>query len=108
MDPVIAEINELCKTARYYRWADRLVLLGMAFWHIISMDGLEIAVTALSSTTECPACKCPKDELHRTDKRYPASSTETVRAGVENARAALLNRDESIKEVCMVASGVGR
>ena len=27
MDPVIAEINELCKTARYYRWADKLVRL---------------------------------------------------------------------------------
>ncbi len=43
LDPVIAEINELCKTARYYRWADKFVRLRMAFWHIISMDGLEIA-----------------------------------------------------------------
>ncbi len=49
MDPVIAEIKELCKTAKYYRWADNLVRPGMAFWHIISMDWLEIAATALSS-----------------------------------------------------------
>ena len=86
MDPVIAEINELCKTARYYRWADKLVRLGLAFWHIISMDGLEIAATALSSTTECPTCECPKDELERTDKLYPVRSTDDVRAGV-SARA---------------------
>ncbi len=71
MDPVIAEINELCKTARYYHWADKLVCLGLAFWHIISMDGLEIAATALSSTMVCPTCECPREELDRTDKLYP-------------------------------------
>ncbi len=39
-------------------------------WHIISMDGLEIAATELCSTMECPTCKCPKDELSRIDKLY--------------------------------------
>jgi hypothetical protein len=102
MDPVIAEINELCKTARYYRWADKLVRLGCAFWHIISMDGLEIAATALSNTMECPTCECPKDELDRTDKLYPVRSSAKVGAGVEEARAELLNRDESIKDRCGV------
>ena len=58
MDPVITEINDLCKTARYYRWADKKVRLGQAVWHIISMDGLEIAATALSSTVVCPTCEC--------------------------------------------------
>jgi hypothetical protein len=33
MDPVIAEINDLCKTPRYYRWADKMVRLRLAFWH---------------------------------------------------------------------------
>jgi hypothetical protein len=42
----------LRKTARNYRWADKLVRVGCAFWHIISMDGLEIAATALSSAAE--------------------------------------------------------
>ncbi len=101
MDPVIAEINELCKTARYYRWADKLVRLGRAFWHIISMDGLEIAATALSSTMHCPTCKCPRDELHRTDKLYPVRSRAEVRAGVERARAEFLNPDGSIKDSCI-------
>ncbi len=103
MDPVIAEINELCKTARFYRWADKLVRLGCAFWHIISIDGLEIAATALSNTMECPTCqpecKCPKDELERTDKLYPVRSSAQVGAGVEKARAELLNRDGSIKDL---------
>jgi hypothetical protein len=40
-DPVIAEINNLCKPPRYYRWADKMVRLGLALWHIISLDGLE-------------------------------------------------------------------
>ena len=95
------DFNELCKTARYYRWADKLVRLGKAFWHIISLDGLEIAATALSSTMECPTCECPKDELDRTDKLYPVRSTADVQAGVEKARAELLNRDGSIKDQCI-------
>jgi hypothetical protein len=101
MDPVIAEINELCKNAKYYRWADKLVRPGMAFWHIISMDGLEIAATALSSTMMCPTCDCPREELDRTDKLYPVRITADVRAGVEKARAELLNRDGSIKDRCI-------
>ena len=65
------------------------------------MGGLEIAATALSSTMERPTGKFPKDELHRTDKLYPVRSTAAVRAGVEKARAELLNRDCSIKDQCI-------
>ena len=101
MDLVITEINDLCKTPRYYRWADKMVRLGLAFWHIISLDGLEIAAAALSSTMECPTCKCPKAELDRTDKLYPVRNTADVRAGVEKARAELLNRDGTIKDRCI-------
>ena len=101
MDPVIAEINDLCKTARHYRWTDKKVCLGQAFWHIISMDGLEIAATALSSTMVCPTYECPKDGLERTKKLYPTRSTDDVRAGVEKACAELLNLDRSIKDRCI-------
>ncbi len=107
MDPVIAEIqvNDLCKTLRYYRWVDKMVRLGLAFWHIIRLDGLEIEPAALSSTMECPicdsGCECPKEELDRTDKLYPVRSTSDVRAGVEKARAELLNRDGTIKDRCI-------
>jgi hypothetical protein len=98
---VIAEINKLCKNPRYYRWADKLVRLGQVFWHIIKMDGLEIAATALSSTMTCPTCECPKDELDQTDKLYPVRSTADVRAGVEKARSEFLERDGSIKDRCI-------
>jgi hypothetical protein len=104
MDQVIAEINDLCKTPRYYRRADELVHLVLAFWHIISLDGLEIApiiaAAALSSTMERPICECPKAELDRTDKLYPVRSTADIRAGVEKVRAELrvLNRDGNIKD----------
>ena len=101
MDPIIAEINELCKNPRYYRWGDKLVRRGQAFWHFISMHGLEIAATALSSTMTCPTCECPKDELDRTDKLYPVRSTADVRTGVEKAGAELLERDGSIKDQCI-------
>ncbi len=99
MDPVIAEINDLCKTPRYYRWADKMVRLaglGLDFWHIISLDGLDIAAAGLSSTMECPTCECPKEELDRTDKLHPVRNTAGARAGVEKARAEHLNRDGTI------------
>ncbi len=101
MDSVIAEINKLCKIPRYYRWADKFVRLVQALWHIISMDGLEIAATALSSIMTFPTCECPKGELDRTDKLYPVRSTADVRTAVEKARAELLERDGSIKDRCI-------
>ncbi len=65
------------------------------------MDGLEIVVTALTSTKEYPTCEYPREELDQTDKLYPARSTAEVRAGVEKARAELLNRDGCIKDRCI-------
>ncbi len=65
------------------------------------MDGLEIAATVLSTIMVCPTCQCPREELDRTDKLCPVRSTADVRAGVEKARAELLNRDRSIKDRCI-------
>jgi len=50
---------------------------------------------------ECPTCECPKEELDRTDKLYPVRNTADARAGVEKARAELLNRDGTIKDRCI-------
>jgi hypothetical protein len=74
----------------------RLAGLGLDFWHIISLDGLDIAAAALSSTMECPTCECPKEELDRTDKLHFVRNTAGARAGVEKARAEHLNRDGTI------------
>jgi len=71
MDIVVAEINELCSVDKHFRFADGKVRLGRCFWHLLSMDGLEIAATTMCHTDECPVCECPKDKLDRTDILYP-------------------------------------
>jgi len=101
MDPVVEEINQLCSEDNYFRFADGKVRLGRCFWHLLSMDGLEIAATTMCSTDECPVCEVPKDELDRTDVSYPLRSGSTVKALVEDAQAELLEPDGSVKPRCI-------
>ena len=100
MDPVIAELNELCAEDKYFRFADKKVRQGRCFWHLLSMDGLEIAATTMCNTDNCPVCECPKDELDRTDVLYPLRNVATVKLQVEAAQAALLEPDGTIKHKC--------
>lgn len=100
MDIVVAEINELCSADKHFRFADGKVREGRCFWHLLSMDGLEIAATTMCPTDECPVCECPKDELERTDIAYPLRCGETIKSQVEAAQADLLNPDGSIKDRC--------
>ena len=103
MDPVVEEINQLCSEDNYFRFADGKVRLGRCFWHLLSMDGLEIAATTMCSTDECPVCEVPKDELDKTDVSYPLLSGSTVKALVEDAQALaeLLEPDCSVKPRCI-------
>ena len=96
MDPVVEEINQLCSEDNYFRFAYGKVRLGRCFWHLLSMDGLEIAATTMCSTNECPVCEVPKDELDKTDVSYPLLSGSTVKALVEDAQAELLEPDGSV------------
>lgn len=98
MDIVVAEINELCSADKHFRFADGKVREGRCFWHLLSMDGLEIAATTMCPTDDCPVCECPKDELERTDIAYPLRCGETIKSQVEAAQADLLNSDGSIKD----------
>ena len=66
MDSVVDETNQLCSEDNYFCFADGMVRLGRFFWHLLSMEGLEIAST-MCSTEECPVGEVPKDELDRTD-----------------------------------------
>ena len=43
MAPIIAEVNEICSKDAYYRFADKTVRKGRGFWHLLCMDGAEIA-----------------------------------------------------------------
>jgi hypothetical protein len=88
-------------TSAAFRFADGKVRLGRCFWHLLSMDGLEIAATTMCSTDECPVCEVPKDELDKTDVSYPLLSGSTVKALVEDAQAELLEPDGSVKPRCI-------
>ncbi len=56
MDYVIADENELGKERRYFRFANKKVRFVQFFHFFTSMDGLELATTALTSTKDCPTC----------------------------------------------------
>jgi hypothetical protein len=71
------------------------------FYFFNSMDGLELASTALTSTKDCPTCECPRHLLGTTNRLYPIRDTDALRKAVEKARAELLNPDESIKHRCI-------
>ena len=101
MDYVIADENKLCKEGRYLCFADKKLQFVQFFHYFTSMDGLEIAATALTSTKDCPTCECPRHLLGKTNRLYPIRDTDVLRKAVEKARAELLNQDESIKGRCI-------
>ncbi len=43
MDHIITDLNRLCSTDIYLRFADGLVRLCRAFYHLLVMDGAEVA-----------------------------------------------------------------
>ena len=56
IDYVIAYENKLCKVGLYIHCADKMVSFVQFFHFFTSMDGLELAATALTSTKDCPTC----------------------------------------------------
>ena len=63
MAHIIPEINEICSKNDYYRFADKLVRQGRGFWHLLCMDGAEIAAATMLGTNNCPTCECPRQSL---------------------------------------------
>ena len=98
MGHIIADVNDICSTDRYYRFADKIVWCGRGFWHFLSIDGAEIAAATLCGTDKCPTCECPKKELDNTETTYPLRKTSEIKRQVEAARARLLNRDGTVKQ----------
>ena len=97
MDHIIADLNELCSKDIYLRFADNLIRLSRAFYHLLVLDGAEVAAATMCDTRPCPVCTCPHDELDRTDKAFPYRHTETVKAQVEAARREHLDDRGQIK-----------
>ena len=102
MAHIIPELNDICAKDDYYWFADKLVAClvrqGRGFWHLLCMDGAEIAAATMCCTDNCPTCECPKAELDSTEHTYPLRSTETIRKKVEQARAEHLKADGAIKQ----------
>ncbi len=86
MDHIIADLNELCSKDIYLRFADNLVRLSRAFYHLLVLDGAEVAAATMCDTRQCPVCTCPHDELDRTDKAFPYRHTETVKLSKHNLK----------------------
>jgi hypothetical protein len=98
MAHIIPEINDICSKDDYYRFADKLVRQGRGLWHLMCMDGAEIAAATMCGTDNCPTCECPKAELANSEDTYPLRTTDSVRKKVEEARAEHLRADGSIKD----------
>ena len=96
MDYVIADETELCKVGCYIHCADKMVRFVQFFHFFTSIDGLELAATALTSTKDCPTCECPRHLLGPTKRLYLFWNTHELRKAVEKASAELLNLDEFI------------
>ena len=79
MAHIIPEINMICSKNNYYRFADKLVRQGRCFWHLLCMDGAEIAAATMCGTNNCPTCECPKTGLDNTEDTYQLRHTESVR-----------------------------
>ena len=51
MDPIIADLNDLCSRDIYLRYADNRIRLSRAFYHVLVLDGAEEA-----AATTCDPC----------------------------------------------------
>ena len=86
MDHVIADLNELCSNDMYLRFADNRIRLSRAFFHLLVLDGAEVAAATMCDTRQCPVCTCPHQDLDRTDVAYPYRHSDEVKARVKAAR----------------------
>ena len=98
MDHIIRDINELCSRDIYLRFADDKVRLSRAFYHVLVMDGAEVAAALLCDVNQCPVCTCPHSELDRTDVSYPYRDTESVKRAISAARSEHLDDAGEVKE----------
>ncbi len=56
---IIADLNRLCSSDIYLRFADGVVRLCSAFYHLLVMDVAEVAAALLCDVNQCPVCTCP-------------------------------------------------
>ena len=97
---IIADVNDICSMDRHFRFADKVVRRGRGFWHLLSLDGAEIAAATTCGTDNCTSCECPKSELANTEASWPLRTVHEVKQAFDAARAQLLTADGTVKEGC--------
>ena len=97
MDHIISDINKLCSSDIYLRFADDQVRCCRTFYHLLVMDGTEVAAALLCDVNQCPVCTCPHSELDRTDFSFPYRDTESVKDAVNSAREEHLNEAGEVR-----------
>ena len=97
MDHVIANLNKLCSSDIYLRFADNRIRLSRAFFHVLVLDGAEVAAATMCDTRQCPVCTCPHQDLDRTDVAYPYRHSDEIKAMVNAARDERLDAQGRVK-----------
>ncbi len=97
MDHVIADLNELCSNNLYLRFADNSIRLSRAFFHVLVLDGTEVAAATMCDTRQSPVCRCPHQDLDRTDVAYPYQHSDEVKARVNTAHDEQLDKQGQVK-----------
>ena len=98
MDHIISDINKLCSSDIYLRFADDQVKCCRTFYHLLVMDGAEVAAALLCDVNQCPVCTCPLiSELDRTDFSFPYRDTESVKMpSTQRERSTSMKRVRSV------------
>ena len=97
MDHVIADLNKLCSSDIYLRYADNQIRLSRAFFHVLVLDGAEVAAATMCDTRQCPVCTCPHQDLDRTDVAYPYRHSDEIKANVYAAHDEHLDAQGRVK-----------
>jgi hypothetical protein len=58
MNHIIQDINDLCSRDISLRFADDQVRCSRTFYHLLAMDGAEVAAALLCDVNKCPVCTC--------------------------------------------------
>jgi hypothetical protein len=81
-------------------FADDNVWWSLVFqvFHVLVMDGAEVAAALLCDVNQRPVCTCPHSELDRTDVSCSYRDTESLRKEVNVARSEHLDDYGEVKE----------
>ena len=100
MGYVIGAVNILCDRVLYLRYSDNKVQETQAFLLLLSMDGLEVSMSTMADTRQCPSCAAPHNMLDSTEQAFPTRDMVTVQETVKKAQEQLLDEHKQVKERC--------